>query len=282
MVVLNNPKAKATKRQLFKLRELGFDTKGMALTMQDASNKIDRAILANVEIPEFYVPEGEEPFSEAHVCIIEGEQRSGKTVTATGKVTDSYYKDCVRIYCETVLKWVKFEVKAYDRKSRVAKVKYEGKTVLFRIPTEYKLKSPMRIFSNIHLFGLPYVYIPSFRHLLYYLKKGIVRDGWLIIDEAHKGMNARAGMSTLGQELEKQGFEFGKMKLDVIIITHMARLIDWALRTIPTEHISCTYDAKRRLVTYEIRKKGERGTRSISYDPSQYWGNYWTNEKVNA
>lgn len=280
--MLNNPSAPATARQLYKLRQLGVETKGLKMTMQQASDQIDKAQLADAHIEPFFIPEGEVPFTEAHVTIIEGAQRSGKTCTAVGKVKDAYDKDCVSIYCKNVLKWDRFKVKGYDRKTRVAKVKYDGAIKLFRIPDAYKMVSPTRIFSNIHLFGMPYVYVPTFRHLLYYLQKGVIRNGFLIIDEAHKGMNARAGMTSLGQELEKQGFEFGKMKLDVIIITHMARLIDWALRTIPTEHISCTYNPKRREVTYDVRKKGERGTRSISFDASQYWPYYWTNEKVNA
>ena len=282
MVSLKNPEAPASKRQLYRLHELtDKDTREWKLTMQEASDKIDALELSNVEPAPPMEDNGRDPFSEAHVTIIEGSQRSGKTNTAVGRIVDSYFKDCIKIFCENVLK-IKCEVKAYDRKNRVAKIKHDGKVKLLRIPKEYDLHSPMRIFANLHLFGLPYVFIPSFRHCLHWLKLGIIRDGWLLLDEAHLGINARAGMTGLGQELEKQSFQYGKMQLDVIITTHMARMIDWAIRTIPTERISCTFDPKTRKVTYTTKKKGEHGSREISYDATQYWRNYWTNEKINS
>jgi hypothetical protein len=282
-MVMSLAEPQATPAQRAKLRQFGYEIdKHDSMSMHEASAKIEKAILDSVEIPDFEINDSVSPFTEAHVTIVEGSQRGGKTVTVVGKVKDRHDKECVKIYCEEVLHITNVIVKAYDRKTRIAKIRHEGKIKLFRISETYKLHTPMRIFSNIHLFGLPYRYIPSFRHLLYYLKKGIIRNGVLIIDEAHKGMNARAGMTTLGQELEKQGFEMGKMQLDVFIITHMPRLIDWALRTIPTEHISCSYNKSTYKVTCQIRKKGEAGTRDISFDARQYWGNYWTNEKINA
>jgi hypothetical protein len=132
------------------------------------------------------------------------------------------------------------------------------------------------------LFGIPYVSCPSFNHILKWLQQGIINDGWLIIDEAYVGINARACMTALGKELEKQSFQYGKMQLDVIVITPMARLIDWTLRTIPTERIACSYDAKTCKITLTIRKKGQRGTREVSYYAPQYWKYYWTNERINA
>jgi len=284
MVVLNKPLAPATKKQLFMIHQLtGEDTRELELTMQEASDRIEELELDQTPINETPVipTDGLAPFSEAHVTLIEGAQRSGKTTTAVGKVRDSYDNDCVRIYCEDILK-IKVDVKGYDRKSRLAKIKYQGETQIIKIPESYTLYTPKRIFSNIHLYGMKYVYCPSFRHILYWLKKGIICKGWLIIDESQRGMNARSTMSELGKELEVQGFQFGKMQLDVIIITHMARLIDWAMRTIPTEHISCTYNKKTKKVTYSLKKKGQQGTKEVSYYAPKYWGNHWTNEKVNA
>jgi hypothetical protein len=128
---------------------------------------------------------------------------------------------------------------------------------------------------------MPYVYVPSFRHMLKWLKCGLISNGWLIMDEAHVGINARAGMTKLGQELVKQCFQFGKSKLDVMLITHMARLIDWTFRTVPTQRVHCSYDAKRHEVTYTLRKKDQKGTTEHTFDATQYWGSYRTNEKVN-
>jgi ribosomal protein L7Ae-like RNA K-turn-binding protein len=220
------------------------------------------------------------PFSEPHIVIVEGAQRSGKSVYAVATVIDAYRKDCIRIFCEQVLK-IKCIVKAYYPKERIAKIKINGQAKLIRIPEDYKLKSSMRIFSNIHLYGVPYVYVPSFTVLADWLKRGIVSNGYLIMDEAHVGMSARGGMTKLGKDLVTQCMQFGKSKLDVLMITHMPRLIDWVGRTIPTKQVSCSYNAKNHKVEYSYRKKGIPGVQEHSFDASQYFGNYRSNEKVN-
>ncbi|KKL98812.1 hypothetical protein LCGC14_1820610, partial [marine sediment metagenome] len=106
--------------------------------------------------------------------------------------------------------------------------------------------------------------------------------GWLLVDEYYIGGNARESMSTLGRELEKQSFQYRKMQLEVVIITPMSRLIDWTARLIPTERISCEYEAKTGRVTLSIRKRGRKGTREVSYDSLPYRRYYWTNERINA
>lgn len=219
------------------------------------------------------------PFTEAHVTIVEGDQRGGKTCTATARVVDSYYIDCVRVYCEDVLR-IACEVKSYNRRTRIARIKYKGGLRLLQIPQAYKLHSPMRIFCNYHLYGIPAIFCPSFNHILAWLKQGLILNCWLVVDEAYVGMNARASMQALGKALANQYWQLGKMQLDVIIVTPMARLIDWELRTIPTEHIRCDYNPKTRKITLSIRKKGIKGERKLDYDATQYWRNFKTNERI--
>ncbi len=219
------------------------------------------------------------PFTEARVCLVEGEQGGGKSTFAVARIRDSLDKDCVRIYCEDVLH-IRCDVKNYDRRHRVAKIKHNGRLKLIRIPSNYKLHSPMKIFSNIHLYGIEYRFCPSFEHIMQWLKQNIMVDGWLLVDEAYLGMNARACMTALGKELESQYFQLRKMRLNVIIVTPMARLIDWTMRTIPTEHVHCTYNAKTHKVTAAIRKKGMKGERKVDFDARQYWPNFRTNERI--
>jgi len=221
------------------------------------------------------------PFTEARVTIVEGDQGEGKSTTGVARIRDAYDKDCVRVYCEETFK-IKCDVKSYDRGKRIARIQYNGTTRLIRIPTSYKMHSQIRIFSNLQLFGIPYVYCPSFNHIMAWLKNGVMVDGWLLIDEAYLGMNARACMSALGRELESQYFQFRKMRLNVIIITPMARLIDWAMRTIPTEHIHCSYNKKTFKITLAIRKRGIKGEKKVSYDARQYWPNFDTNQRIIA
>ncbi len=250
-------------------------------------NDVERATHLEELLKNFYEPvklveqdkSKPAPFTEAHVTIVEGEQGGGKSVTATARVVDAYDKDCVRVFCEKVMR-IKCEVKSYDRKSRIAKISHKGGLKRLRIPLDYKLHSPIQIFCNYHLYGIPFVFCPSFNHILDWLRRGIIVDAWLVVDEAYVGMNARASMQALGKELEKQYFQFRKMQLNVIIVTPMARLIDWTMRTIPTERIHCSYNNKTHKVTVTIKKKGIPGEHKFDYDARQYFKNFRTNERI--
>ncbi len=273
----------ATRKQLRLIHELtGEDAAKLNLTIKQASHYIQKIKLQQIEaeLSEQQTLD-DEPFSEAKVRIIEGDQRGGKTVFCVAKIIEAYYKDCVKIYCEKVLK-IECDVKAYYRQDRVAKIKHNGEIKLIQIPQSYELKSPMRIFSNVHLCGVPFVYIPSFRHMRVWIHNGFISNGWLLMDEAHRGLSNRATQTEEGKQWVGEIYQLGKAKLEVFMITHHARMIDVVARLVPTQRISCEYDKKTRRVTYTIRKKGEAGEETHSFDASQYFGCYYTNEKVNA
>lgn len=277
---LRNPDAPASSRQIYKLNSLGVEFEEN-ITMQEASDLIEDAELeALPDVIDTDVEYDDDPFTEAHVTMVNGDQRSGKTTYAVAIVRDAYDKDCVKIFFKKVMK-KDVEVLSYDRRYRVAKIIDNGERKLVKIPKEYKMYSPMRIFSRIHLYGIPYVYVPSYRHMLKWLKRGFISNGWLIADEAHKGLSARAGMTREGRQWVGELFEFGKSKLDVMLITHMPRMIEWVARTVPTKRVSCTYNAKTKIITATIKRRGKTGTQDIEIFAPLYWGNYKTNEKVN-
>ena len=228
------------------------------------------------------------PFSSARITLIDGDQGNGKSVTAVARIYDAYSVDAVSIYCREILK-IECEVKSYIRVYEVegiqgvAKIKYKGELKRIRIPSKYKFRSPMRIFTNFHLYGIPYVYCQTFHQILNWLKVGIICDGILAIDEYYIGANARESLGLLGRELEKQSFQYRKMQLEVMILTPLAKVIDWTARMINTERITCIdFNEKTNRVTLEIKKKGLIGSRTITYDASPYFCNYWTNERINA
>jgi len=290
-ITLKHPDAPATKKQLWTLEQLsGKSYKDADLTMQSASNMIEALELKKIaDARKNQVIDDRTPFQEPHVTIVEGDQRSGKTTYVIGKTKDAYYKFCVKKYCLDILH-MDCEVKAYDSKTRVAKIKYKGEVKLIQIPKDYKLNamtekdgkivSGFKVFSNIHIYGFPYVYIPSFRHLLKWLENGFISDGYLIVDEAHIGISARSGMTSQGQGFVDQYFQFGKSRLEVFLITHMARLIDWTARTVPTQRVHCTYNEKKKEITYTLQRKGQRGETEHTFDATQYWCNMNSNEKV--
>jgi len=280
---LRNPYAPATDKQLYALHQLtGKDTRNWELTMQQASDKIEELELKKLE-QEFASVKVDEsqPFDEPHIQIVEGDQRGGKSVYAVKTIFTDYNKDAIKIFCKNVL-GIDVDVLNYKKGKRIAKIRHQGVKKYIHITEQYKLWSPKRVFSNIHLFGIPYVWAPSFRHMLHWLKIGFISDGWLLSDESVHGMSARNGMSAMGKEFVGQYYQFGKSKLDVIIITHHARELDYNARLIPSKRIHCTYEKTTFRVTYSMREKGKPGTVEYSFDAREWFGNYLTNEKVNA
>lgn len=284
MVTLRKPDAPATSRQLWRLHQLTKeDTRDLDITMQEASDRINRLESGNGKEQALSAAIDRSrgvPFQYAHVAFITGDQGSGKSVTAVARVRDAYDRDCVNNYCREVLK-INAVVKWYDRRRRIAKISHNRTLKLIRIPAAYKLHSSLRIFCNFHLFGLKYTFVPSFQHLAHWLEDGTIAEGYLIIDEYYLGGFARESMSVLTRRLAQLSQQFRKRQLEVIVMCQLSRMADWTMRITPTEFISCSFNERTHKVTLQIRKKGVRGERKVSFDARQYWGNYWTNELVN-
>src|SRR3990172_12598190 len=114
MVTLRNPEAPATSKQLWRLHQLTKDdTRDLDLTMREASDRISKLENGCVQaLPKSPALRANTPFDSAHVTFITGDQGGGKSVTAVARVRDGYDKDCVRIFCEEVLK-IKCVVKSF-------------------------------------------------------------------------------------------------------------------------------------------------------------------------
>jgi hypothetical protein len=273
-----NITAKAEIKQLYKLSQLsGDNTYSLDISYEEAKQRIKDYASGKL------IPKGnKQPFNEAHITLIEADQGQGKSNTATGLVVEAWGKDTANMWLWLLKKgeW-QGEVKSYDRKTRVVKFKLDGILKAYQIPESYKLESPMQIFANYHLFGIPYVFIPSFTHLLYWLKKDVILDGWLLIDEMYLGAGARNSMTKLGKELSDQSFQMRKRQLEVVLITPVNSLLDKKVKLTPTKHIICSYNKIKREITLTERIKGMAGTKTLPpYDATQYWGNYWTNERI--
>jgi hypothetical protein len=295
-MTVSNPEAPATYKQKGYLgsvlgvapKELKRVSKGLA------SDLIETIELFKIEADDKsrnLQSNGKTPFTEAKVTFIAGEQGSGKSVTAVARIADAYDNKCVELWCEKYLK-KKVKSKSYNRDTRIAVIILNGIKKKIHIPEKYDLQEPMRvknyedcpmrIFSNIHLYGIVYKFVPSYRHIVAWLKRGIIKDCYLLMDEYQQGGNARESMSSVGRELTKQNQQFRKGQMYVFIITPMDRLADWSARLVPTERIDAeSFDKKTGMVTIKIRRKGVKGVREVIYNSKYYRRFYWTNERIN-
>ena len=284
-----HPDAPASSRQLALLKRLtGKDWREEDLTMEEAGEKISElqepggvVAFESGQEDNFVVPSNAEPFTEPQVTLIVGAQRSGKSNTATARVVDASNKAAVSKFLKDEYGMSNVQVKGYDTSSRIAKLKIGNKVVFIKIPESYKLKSPLRVFCNYHLFGIPYIYCPSFRFILDGLKSGLICDGYLIMDEYYIGGYNRESLSSLPRALAQQSNQYAKGMLRVIMIAPLANQLDWTARLAPTETIETTFNKYTKEVTCHIKKKGVDGQKIITYYAPKYWKNYWTNERIN-
>jgi hypothetical protein len=286
MVVLSNPSSPATKTQLSRLKELtGKDFEDSGITKQKAWDLIEDYELkrAEDEAPDLDSINNDNAFQKPEISLVEGEQRSGKSCYAVKTIITDWYKDAVRVFLDKEY-GIKAEVLDYYKKTRSAKVLYNRKKIFIKIPDDYELMSPIKIFSNIHLLGVPFVYIPTFRHAISWLKKGFINGGekyaWVLLDEFQKGASARGSQSAMNKDFLPEFYQFAKSSLKVIMIAHLSRLIDWTARTIPNKWVSCSYNERTRRITYETRERGIDGSATRSFYAPDWWTNYWTKEKV--
>lgn len=295
-MTIANPEALATPKQRGYLGDLlGVSPKELRINKQLASDLIETIELSKLEADDKsrnLQSNGKQPFTEAKTTLITGEQGSGKSVTAVARIIDAYDAKCVELWCEKYLK-LKCKCKSYDRDTRIAKIISNGIKKTIRIPDKYDIQAPMRvekyedcplrIFSIIHLYGVVYKFVPSYRHLIAWLKRGIIKDCWMLMDEYQVGGNARESMTSLGRELTKQNQQFRKGQMNVIMITPMDRLASWDARLVAREKITAQgYDKKTGMVTLEIRKKGVPGAKTVRYNSKYYQRFYWTGERINS
>lgn len=285
---LRNPEAPASSRQLSELQRLsGRSWREMDLTMQEASDWIDKLktpegylAFESEQKDNFKVPENDTPFNEPQVTLITGGQRSGKTETAVAKIVDASDNEAVEKFCFDTF-GIKVHCIGYDRKSRIAKVKIGIKNRLIKIPETYTLKSPLKIFCNFHLFGVPFHYCPSFMYIVNGLKSGLITDGYLVLDEMYMGSFNRESGGLTTRKLAQLSNQYAKGMLKVIMIAPLASQLSWEQRLAPTEVIETEYNKFTQQVTCHIKKKGVPGVKVVSYDGRRYRRFYWTNEKIN-
>lgn len=150
-------------------------------------------------------------------------------------------------------------------------------TAVARVIDAYEKDPSTKIFANFRLYGVKYVLAPI-ATILEFINSKVLRDGYIIIDEAYIGLEAREGMSILTKLMTYLGMQAGKRRLYLIVIVQHGRMIDWRYRWLMNEHILCTYNEKTRIITLDITKKGARKKRTINYYAPQYWKYFDTEE----
>ncbi len=231
--------------------------------------------------------DSQQPFSYAHVCLIEGEQGGGKSNTGVARAIEVAIDNIVavkRIDDEAVFKAAplsfqekkKLEADGYRVRYDTIKMLVDNKIKIMNIPPKHIIIPSINIFYNLNLYGVKYYHL-TISQIIEWLDLGYIRDGRLLIDEYQAVGGARDSMTSLGKTLQQYSFTYRKRHLDVDIMCHHQRLADWTSKLVVTEHIYCTYDEDTNMVTATIKKK-KQPEKKVSYDGSLYWKYFRTDQ----
>lgn len=215
--------------------------------------------------------------TKAEICIIEGEQGSGKTNTAVAKIVDATFANItsVKLIDRIIIK----AEPAIPPKPGVAKLwlPHQGPTTT-KLPVGSCAEADsIKVFANFHLYGIKYIYA-DLATIVGFLNSDLITDGYIIIDESYIGGDARMGMTLMTKVLTWFGSQIRKRGLHLILIAQHGRMIDWRFRLFMTEHILCSYNEKTHMITLTVVERNNKKKRTYSYNGSQYWKYYNTNE----
>lgn len=223
----------------------------------------------------------QKPLSYASVTIIDGEQGSGKSMSAVQTVVDESHKymtsiklaDGTIVKAEPVLSKRGYPVIGYARI-------WQPNPRIMKIPNGSIIHTDgaVRIIYNGHLWGIQYAHM-ELKDIIEHLNDGTIRDCFLIIDEAYIGADRREGLSPVVKAISKLTKQLRKRHIRLIMCTPDSTELDMRFQKIEVEHIVCSYDDDTKLVTKFIRNpKKYKRTREVSYDSRLYRKYYDTDE----
>ncbi|MHA2070100.1 MAG: hypothetical protein ACXABY_37515 [Candidatus Thorarchaeota archaeon] len=93
-------------------------------------------------------------------------------------------------------------------------------TAVAKVVDAYKKDPSTRIFANFQLYGVKAVFA-DLAFVVEYLNSELLRNAYILLDEAYVGMDARQGAAALTQVMTYLGMQAGKRKLRLIIIIQM-------------------------------------------------------------
>jgi hypothetical protein len=227
---------------------------------------------------------------EAKITLITGSQRSGKSTTGIAYAIDDYYRNMTALVTPNG-EYVKARALNNEEKSLlksrgilynvfnpVVAYSNDGKSSnIVYIPKGWAVASPVRIFANFHLYGVPFVYT-DLAMLLQYLNDDLLKDAWLLSDESVM-TSARNSTTKAGKLMQTFGATIGKRNLHFCLMTQYNRMAAQEFRIFATSRIDCTYDKKSHYIACDIDKNGEP-KHSVSFWACSYWRFFDTNELI--
>jgi len=236
------------------------------------------------------------PMEYADIRLYFGDQRQGKSITAVASVIDDYYQHLTHVvspdgefvkahalneteqaYLEAPIEDGGMGIK-YNHLRHMRIFNDEGtKSKIVKVPSNYVVLSPVKVFANFHFYGIRFVYT-DLENLISYINTPLMTAGWVVLDESV--LTDRRDTSTLvGKFMVWFGAQCGKRHLRMIIASQYANMIQSRFHLFATTRAECSYDPDTSIVTLSVNKTSPIMS-STDYVSAPYRRFFNTNEIV--
>ena len=225
----------------------------------------------------------QQPASYADVRIINGDQRQGKSTSAVAFAVEDSFKQLTGLRTGTQVIKARWVTKEERRGLPGSPFRYvvvfgpKGESKVVAVPQGYTIETPVKIFANFHLYGVPFVYV-ALADILQYMNTELFNNSWILSDESVM-TDSRNSMDTAGKIMAAFGATIGKRNVHMCLSTQYSEQIERRYRLFHTMRVLCTYDEDRKIITCDMKKRGE-SSYSFDYYAPNYWPFFNTNELI--
>lgn len=297
--MIKTPDAPATSRQLWKLHTLtGEDTRDINMTMQEAHNKIKQLENGRIykwqEIPLEWEASLKIPMNFADVRLFFGDPGSGKSMSTVACVIDDVFNYVTHVVtpegemikANALNEEEQMFLEAPQSKGGMG-IRYNHlrhmrifnddgtKSKIVKIPTNYTILSPVKVFANRTFYGIRYAPF-DLESFMQYINTPLFTNGWIVLTES----------VLLGKE-DWQSYvaRFLRWFGATCRIRHMHMAVDMQYRNqlaplfhlLATTNVECSYDPDTTIVTLDVNESSPVMT-STSYVSHPYQKFYRTDE----
>lgn len=220
------------------------------------------------------------PLAYAPISLYEGEQGSGKSLSVVAEAVDVTFENVTSIKLANGL-----EFKASPALNSRGKpiigwvtVHLKDKDIVAKCPEgSCVIAESIKIYANFHFYGIRAVYL-TMAEILEHLNDGTISYGYLELDEHYISGNAREGMSPVVRAVTKMSNQIRKRHLNLNYISPHARMLDWIERSALRRHVYCSSDEETKMITMNIREKGKKKIKTVTYYGGTYFPYYNSDE----
>ena len=234
-------------------------------------------------MPNLLVTKASTPLHYAPISLYEGDQGSGKSVTAVSEAVDAAFANVTSIKLAGGQVFKASPVLDEAGYPIIGKVRVHlpNKNIIAKCPVgSCVIADDIRIYANFHFYGIRAIYL-TMAEILEHLNDSTIGFGYLYLDEHYMSGNAREALNPVVRAITKLSNQMRKKHIYLSYITPHARQLDWIERSAVRKHVFCqSFNPETNIVTYTVRETGVRGTRTKSYYAATYFPYYNTDEQI--